>query len=755
MTRRNRSRPTLVLCAALAAGMTTLAFAAPTPKDAPNTLEMWSSAVWQSALDGRSSDLEKYFTDAPREDIAGVSGDRFKQNLSLRESNRTKAQSACDGARADAQTELDTYLASGDLIKALESAVEVQTLSPDMNVVLDDPKFTKLIAWAKDQIPQVEERRDWLYAQELLYTLRTLFEDTGRRADYQQYDEHLERVNRRVSLLAMYAPKQLFDMQNERLARHGNEPLAEYNPAQAIDWKERVESITVGMLKQVLRTAAKEHIESSGYRPLITGGLEQLELFATTSSLKDTFDSLNDEKLVTDWVNHIHAEQAMLDEMHDDDIDSITCSRILDGLVWMNDKTIKLPRAVIYREFGEGAMYHLDKFTEIVWPEKLRRFQQATQGNFVGIGILIRHSDKQEILVVNPLEGTPAYFAGVKPEDIIVEVNGETTIGWSLNDAVDRITGEPNSKVEIGIKREGEPQTIRMKINRTVIKLPSVRGWWKRSLSDNGDPIWDWYIDPVSKIAYIRLTQFTEDSYDDLLKAWQEITKDGKPRGLIFDMRYNPGGLLDAAVKVSNLFVSEGVIVAGEDKVQSNEWKLKADPRRAAWKGLPTVVLINKGSASASEIVAGALKAYGVAVLVGERSYGKGSVQTVLPITGNSQLKLTTQYFRLPESATNDEGPLIHKRPNSVTWGVDPHVEIAMTPAQIEDSLRLRLEADVIPLDDNGIMLPESPDRPDVNRMLSEGMDPQLETALLILQARVLGDVVQDEEMKHAALSKP
>ncbi len=748
MKRWNRTHLQSLTCAALVAGLAAMAPAA--LDDGQPTIQNWSSSVWQSALEGRSHDVERILTDAPRDTIAGETGMRFKQTLDLRQTNQSKAATARDDARSEAITKLDDQLQDNDLINALEAAVEVQTLSPDMGAMLDEPRFKHLIAWAEDQVPQVESKRDWLYAQELLYSLRTLYEDTNRHTEYQKYDDHLDRVNRRVSLLAMYAPKRLYDMQNERAVRHGDEPLDDFNSALTIDWSERVEDITVGMLKQSMRTAAREHIESDGYRPLLIGGLEQLELLATTTTLVDTFPTLGDAEKVANWNKHIEEELEMLRSLDDNDIDSITCSRVLDGLIWMNDKTLELPRSVIYREFGEGAMYRLDKFSEIVWPEKLRRFQQATEGNFVGVGILIRHNDKREIMVVNPLEGTPAYFGGVKPDDIIVEVNGEPTVGWSLNDAVDRITGEPNTKVEIGLRREGVDGTFRIKIKREIIKLPSVRGWWKKTLADNGDPVWDWYIDPTSGIAYVRLTQFTEDSYNDLLQAWREINKQGEPRGLIFDLRYNPGGLLDAAVKVSNLFVKNGLIVSGEDKTAHKVWKLNADPRRAAWEDIPTVLLINKGSASASEIVAGCLKAYDAAVIVGERSYGKGSVQTVHPITGNSLLKLTTQYFRMPENAENPDGPLIHKRPGADRWGVDPHVEVTMTPQQIVDSLKLRQEADIIPLDEEGNMLPESEDRPDINTMLTDGLDPQLEIAVLLLQARVLGDMDADAETKHA-----
>lgn len=449
------------------------------------------------------------------------------------------------------------------------------------------------------------------------------------------------------------------------------------------------------------------------------------------------------------WTSFIDAHLEDLDAMDADEVDALTLTRTIDALLRTNEKTVKLPDQVIIREFGEGAMAKLDRFSELIWPDNLRRFRQQVEGNFIGVGILIRENERNEIMVVNPLEGSPAYFAGVKPNDVIAEVNGESTVGWSLNDAVDEITGKRYTTVTLGIKREGEEDLVPVDVKRDVIKLRSVKGWEKVDLEDDGDPIWNWYIDPVSNIAYIRLTQFTEDSYADLVQAWREINEQGKPRGLVFDLRYNPGGLLDAAVRISNLFLDGGSIVSGEDKWGRRAWTLGAEPNRAMWADTPTVVLVNKGSASASEIVAGALQAHGAALIVGERSYGKGSVQTVHHVTRDSRLKLTTQYYRLPPSAEEPEGRLVHKKPGASDWGVAPDISVTMTPAQVVDSITLQREAEIIPVDENGALLPDSEDRPDINRMLTEGMDPQLEMALLILQAQALGE---GTDVRHASL---
>lgn len=715
----------------------------------------WSTALWKSALEADAARFELM-----RSKFDGMPSDAFDEEYlehfrlfdQRSRENEEKALHAREEARAEALEELREHKAEGDLGEALLAAVKVQTFSDDFDKALRDPEIREIVEWAEREIPRIEADNDWLEAQELVYRMRTLYDDTDQLSDYARYDDDLTEVNRRVSLLAKYAPRHLHAYRTKRAEELGEDPPPPFNEFRADDWEERLEGISARMLKTSLKTAAVEHIEDERWRPLLEGGLEALRIFATTPALSETFTSLDDEARRKEWVAFLDSEVADLAKMKDDDMTSWTLSRMIDRILRKNEETVQLPPELLYREFGDGAMFHLDKFSEIMWPDKLRRFEQATQGNFVGVGIIIRETETNEIMVVNPLEGSPAYYAGVKPNDIIAEVNGESTVGWSTNDAVDHITGEPNTTVTLGLQREGEEDLVPVTITRKLIKLRSVFGWWKERLSPGGEPEWDWFIDPKTRIAYIRLTQFTEDSYNDLLMAWREIEDSGGANGLILDLRYNPGGLLVSAVQISNLFVDEGIILSAEDKYGREAFPpQRANRNRAKLAGLPTVVLVNKGSASASEIVAGCLQAHGSAVIVGERSYGKGSVQTVHRTASNAQLKLTTQYYRLPPNKRKGEvkGRIVHKRPNSSEWGVDPDIVVPMTPSQIEDSYFLRQEADIIPEDEAGRPDPESEERPDINGLITEGLDPQLESALLILQARVLGEL--DGTRKHAA----
>jgi carboxyl-terminal processing protease len=719
-------------------------------------LDRWAMQVWKTALDGDAAALERHLqtlpTGVPDSDVV----DRYRASLDLLSTNREQAVETRLEQRDEAIVAMREEIEADNLPKALRKAVEAQTLSEDLNEAFDDPEIMDLVRWAKAQVPEHEHSRQWLDAQDLLFLLKTFYDDTDRQTEYEAYSEYLDHVNQRVGLIARYVPRTLHELRNERRLRLGEEPLDEFNPATAVDYHERLRDIDVKMVQAALRKAAFEHIETKGWRPLLLGGLEALRLMATTTALAEAFPRLDDARAVNEWVEFIDEQYRAIENADERHLDHWRLSTLLNELAELNERTVRIDLAAMLREFGDGAMNNLDDYSEVIWPDKFRRFQQATQGNFVGVGILIRHNEKREIMVVNPLEGTPAYFAGVKPNDLIMEVDGDSTVGWSLNDAVDRITGPKDTVVTIGLQREGEDELVRLPIQRDVIKIPTVKGWWKKDLEENGDPIWDWWIDPISRIAYIRLTQFSEDTETDLRRAWREISVDGEPNGLILDLRHNPGGLLTSAVRISNLFIPRRVtIVSGEDKDGRQVWQQRARRDRAELADVPTVVLINKGSASASEIVAGCLQAYDAAIIVGERSFGKGSVQTVHPLNTRAQalLKLTTQYYRLPPTTGPDgkreEGRLVHRRPGATDWGVDPDIEVPMSAKQVLAALDVRQSAEIIPLDDDGVLAPDDPERADVTTLITEGIDPQLETALLILQARALAN--DDLGVRHAA----
>lgn len=239
----------------------------------------------------------------------------------------------------------------------------------------------------------------------------------------------------------------------------------------------------------------------------------------------------------------------------------------------------------------------------------------------------------------------------------------------------------------------------------------------------------------------MRLTSFNEESFEDFRSAIARMRSERTLNGLVLDLRHNPGGLLKSAVDFTNIFVPGGEVVSGEDRNGRQVWKLEAQANRAELQGLPVVVLVNQGSASASEIVSGALQVHEAAVVLGERTFGKGSVQTVHDISdrnAGAAVKLTTQHYLLPALPGETRGRVVHKKPGAEDWGVNPDLVVKMTPEQIEKSVTLRQQADIIEeWKDEADRTP----RPDPRDLLIQNLDPQLETALLILQGRALKDL--------------
>ena len=309
------------------------------------------------------------------------------------------------------------------------------------------------------------------------------------------------------------------------------------------------------------------------------------------------------------------------------------------------------PKDLIYNAI-KGTLRGLDPHSSFLDPDSYREMQVETSGSFGGLGIEITLRD-DVLTVVAPIEGTPAYRAGLQPGDKIVKIDGLVTKDMQLPDAVKKMRGKPGSKVTISVVREGWTEPHDFEIQREQIRVHSVRS------QDLG-----------SGIAYIKLRQFQEQTAHDLETALEKFNK-GEFKGLVLDLRNNPGGLLTSAVEVSEKFVDDGkLVVYTEGRVRNQNMRFSAHAKHA-FSTLPMVVLVNQGSASASEIVAGALQDYGRAIVVGTQTFGKGSVQTIIPLSDGSGLRLTTAKYFTPK------GRSIHGK------GITPDivVEVPKEPA--------------------------------------------------------------------------
>lgn len=278
-----------------------------------------------------------------------------------------------------------------------------------------------------------------------------------------------------------------------------------------------------------------------------------------------------------------------------------------------------------------GMLTGLDAHSSYMNAKAFKDMQVQTRGEFGGLGIEVTE-EKGLIKVVSPIDDTPAFRAGIKAGDIITALDGKTVLGLTLNEAVERMRGPPNSRIVLTIKRQNVDKPIEVALVRETIHIQVVKS---RMLSDN--------------VGYIRLSQFTEQADAGVKQAIRNLNRQagGKVRALVLDLRNNPGGLLDQAVAVTSDFINQGEIVSTRARhaEDSQRWDAKGSDLLG---GVPLVVLINGGSASASEIVAGALQDHHRAVLLGTRSFGKGSVQTVIPLPGSGAMRLTTARYYTP-----------------------------------------------------------------------------------------------------------
>ena len=335
----------------------------------------------------------------------------------------------------------------------------------------------------------------------------------------------------------------------------------------------------------------------------------------------------------------------------------------------------------------EGVLEKLDPYSNYISPEDINRFKSSVEHQFGGIGIQVGVEDGQ-LKVISPLLGTPAYRAGLESGDAILEIDGKSTEGILIDEAVKRLKGDSDTKVTLKIRHAGGVEDETVAITRETIHVDTVLGDTRK-----GDDTWDFMLDRDKHIGYIRITAFGRDTAADVKRVLEELTEEGL-KGLILDLRFNPGGLLSSAIEVSDLFISSGKIVSTEGRnTPERVWEAQQD---GTFEGFPMAVLVNHYSASASEILSAALQDHDRAVVIGERTWGKGSVQNVIELeNGKSALKLTTAGYHRPS------GKNIHRFPNakdSDEWGVMPNdgFMVRMNGAQTARLIEHRRRRDIL-----------------------------------------------------------
>jgi len=317
-----------------------------------------------------------------------------------------------------------------------------------------------------------------------------------------------------------------------------------------------------------------------------------------------------------------------------------------------------------------GMLEELDPHSDFMDPNDFKGMQEDTKSEFGGLGVVVGMKNDR-LTIVAPMEGTPGFRAGLLPDDVLLEIDGQSAERMTLRTAVNKLRGEPGTKVELAVAREKESGPLKFNLEREVIKVPSVRG--AKILSTGRGP----------RIGYVRVTQFSEPTGKEFSRALDDLEKQGM-QALVLDLRFNPGGLLTSAVEVAGEFLPSGSLVAyteGRSAAAARKYLAPGKGRKA--RAYPVAVLVNGSSASGAEIVAGALKDSGRALLVGETTFGKGSVQSVISLPDGSAVRLTTAKYYTPGRQ------LIHER------GVTPHVLAPLTADEEARLLALRREDDL------------------------------------------------------------
>lgn len=317
----------------------------------------------------------------------------------------------------------------------------------------------------------------------------------------------------------------------------------------------------------------------------------------------------------------------------------------------------------------EGMLNHLDPYCAFFDEKEYEQFSKRTKGQFYGIGVEVTRLPGEGLLIVTPIEGSPAFHAGLQTGDRITEIDGVQTDNLPLSKSVEMIGGKPGTSVRLTVLRPTTEETFERSITRGLITVRTVRGWAR-------DPEWDWdyLIDPEHRLGYVRISTFegqTAEQFDEVIR---HLLTRHQMRGLVLDLRDNPGGLLPVVVKIANRFIAEGRIVSTKRRVGPEQTFMATGEN--LYPGFPLAILVNRGSASASEILAGALRDHRRATLVGERTFGKGSVQELIELeNGSGAVKLTVAYYYLPN------GERIHGQ------GVAPHHLVDLTPQEKTEML--------------------------------------------------------------------
>jgi carboxyl-terminal processing protease len=665
------------------------------------------------------------------------------------------SQLQASGASGEELTRVEGWLDS--FRQAVASRTEMKGETFEWNVegakkALEDHQVYFALSFAAQAAPYAGDLKRYAaepWVQELTKLAR-------QEAEKLAAEQHWTKVLAYYTLLGrIHEDDKEYEDLRESAARHARVELL-YKDQEALD--ERIEGVDVNLLRSAIRLIRKDYYDDPDFKAMAEGALRNLTTVAQTKQLYEFMHGLGNpdsRELFLSKLNEL-AEAVRAEERYN----YKDLIGLYNRVALVNTETVELPEGLLVVEFLEGAIQELDQFTSVVWPVDSTDFDKMMMGGFEGVGIQLGIDERTSRLkVVTPLEDSPALEAGIQPDDLIIEVDGKSTKGWTTDDAVTNIMGRSGSTVELTLFRPETGERLSYDLVRRKIVLRTVRGV---SRLPEDPQQWNYMLDKASGIAYIRLTGFHPDSQEELVKALKAAEGQGM-RALVLDLRYNPGGLLDVAVRIVSTFLTDGEVVSTGGRHESRT-SMRATDEDFVEKA-PLVVLVNDGSASASEILAGALQDHNRAIVLGERTFGKGSVQRVLSLGRDARMKLTTALYYLPS------GRSPHKELNAKDWGVDPNWVVKLTPKEFRQVIKRENESLVIHNEEKEEAKPaegeadrekeldalkaDEEDEDDEPPLLTDEQikalekdpveardaDPQLETALLLLRVKLVANV--------------
>lgn len=608
----------------------------------------------------------------------------------------------------------------------------------DVNDVNDIPKVLSVIA-------RISGFSDDRRRQELLgdeFVKQTLQKAMDKASEFEAEGKWLD------AYISCYSWLQAIDEDNKAYSDYTEQLLekanivASFQDSPCESREERYEGIKKEIFVRVVNALQFNYVTTVDYRQMALEAIKRCELLAEVMSLSSVVRNAYGAKEDTQWAAWLAALAAITDDV------SQSAGFSKNKFIGIFEKVLELNRSVGYgardpngqpesllplkvliAQFTEAALSALDPYTVLVWPKNVPEFEKLMTNEFTGIGIEIS-KQKGLLTVASLLPDTPAYNSGLDAGDVIEEVDDVPTKDMSLSCAIKNITGPAGTEVTLTIRRAGEQESRDITIIRARIIVSPLRGWQRTEAGE-----WLYMIDDTNKIGYIRITGFDWRTANELERVLTELESEGL-NGLILDLRFNSGGLLNIAIEVTDKFIEEGPIVSTRPRFWVSSTYASAK-KENTHPNYPLVVLVNRFSASASEIVAGALadEVHKRAVLVGERTHGKGSVQGIISYRREgAQLKYTMAYYHLPSGQRVESQDAVKKLGRD-DWGVGPNIEVKLRSDELKKMFDVRRDNDVLVKadHDNGLT--------PLKRHTAEetlAADPQLAVATLVIRAKLI-----------------